>query len=172
MLMFSIVGDLERVTNGFSPRTLGNFFLAAQIVVDSSPGLSIHQCLWTCLQVCGLKRLGCYADHYTPSRCCTRGESEDHTGKQACFETQGRHHQKSKAQVSVTPWKGLTFYKKFLKKIKLWEFFPGKVKIIILHGMTLNQYEVRTHTKSDWNEHLKSWKLRKTQNSSSDGDDL
>ena len=43
--------------------------------------LNLHQCLWTHLQVHGLKRLGCHADHKTVSRCCTRGESGDHTGK-------------------------------------------------------------------------------------------
>ena len=45
---------------------------------------NLHQCWWTCLQVCGLKRFGCHADPYTVSRCCTRGESEDHTSEKAC----------------------------------------------------------------------------------------
>ena len=26
---------------------------------------NLHQCLWTCLQVCGLKRLDCHADLYS-----------------------------------------------------------------------------------------------------------
>ena len=29
-------------------------------------------------------RLSCHADLHTVSRCCNRGESEDHTGKKAC----------------------------------------------------------------------------------------
>ena len=29
-------------------------------------------------------RLGCHANRYTVSRCCTRGESEDHTSGKAC----------------------------------------------------------------------------------------
>ena len=45
------------------------------------PQLDLHQCLWTCLQVCRSKRLGCHANFYTVSRCCTGGESEDHRGK-------------------------------------------------------------------------------------------
>ena len=40
-------------------------------------GLNI-QCVWTCLQVHGLKRLCCHADLYTISKCHNRGESEDH----------------------------------------------------------------------------------------------
>ena len=35
------------------------------------------------VQVRGSKRLGCYADPYTVSRCRTRGESEDHTSEKA-----------------------------------------------------------------------------------------
>ena len=40
----------------------------------------------------------------TANRCYTRGESEDHTDEKArkdppWFETQGRHHQKSKTGV-------------------------------------------------------------------------
>ena len=31
-----------------------------------------------------MKRLGCHADPYTVSRVHTRGESEDHTGKNTC----------------------------------------------------------------------------------------
>ena len=38
---------------------------------------NFHQCSQTCLQVCGSKGLGCHADLYTVSRCCTRGESEE-----------------------------------------------------------------------------------------------
>ena len=57
---------------------------AAQMVMGSSPGPNIHQFLWTCLQVHRSKRLNCNADLYTVSRCHTRGEFEDHTGKKAC----------------------------------------------------------------------------------------
>ena len=46
--------------------------------------LNLHQCLWTCLQVCGSKRLGCHADLYTVNRCCTRDESDDHTSEKTC----------------------------------------------------------------------------------------
>ena len=35
----------------------------------------------SCLHVCGSKRSSCHADPYTVSRCCTRGESEDHTSE-------------------------------------------------------------------------------------------
>ena len=41
-------------------------------------GFKHHQCLWIGLQVCGLKRLHCHADHYTVSRCHHRGESEEY----------------------------------------------------------------------------------------------
>ena len=58
--------------------------LVAQMVVGSSSSPNLHQCLWTYLQVCGSKRLGCHASIYTVSRCCTRGESEDRTGKKTC----------------------------------------------------------------------------------------
>ena len=60
-----------------------NTVLAAQTVMGSSPRPNLHQCLWTCLQVSGSKNLGCHGDLYTVSRCCTRGESEDHTGEKA-----------------------------------------------------------------------------------------
>ena len=46
--------------------------------------LNLHQYLWTSLQVHELKRLGSHADLYTVSRCCTRGDSEDHTSEKAC----------------------------------------------------------------------------------------
>ena len=55
--------------------------LAAQTVMGSSSGLSLHQCLQTCLLVCRAKRLSYHADLHIVSRCCTRGESKDHTGK-------------------------------------------------------------------------------------------
>ena len=38
---------------------------------------NLHQCLQTCLEVHGSKRLGCHADLYTVSRCCTRDESQE-----------------------------------------------------------------------------------------------
>ena len=50
---------------------------AGRMVMGSSPGPNLHQCLWTRLQVCGLKRLGHHADLYTVSRCRPRGESEN-----------------------------------------------------------------------------------------------
>ena len=51
-----------------------------QTVVGLTPNL--QQCLQTCLQICGSKRLGCH-DLNTVSRCCTRGESENCTGEKA-----------------------------------------------------------------------------------------
>ena len=44
---------------------------------ESQFGPNLHQCLQTCLQVHGSKRLDCHADLYTVSRCHTRGESEE-----------------------------------------------------------------------------------------------
>ena len=38
---------------------------------------NLHQCLQTCLQVYGSKRLSCHADPNTVNRCHTRGESEE-----------------------------------------------------------------------------------------------
>ena len=45
--------------------------------------LKLYQCLWTHVQVCGLKRLGHHADICMVSRCHTRGESEDHSSEKA-----------------------------------------------------------------------------------------
>ena len=66
-------------------------------------GSNPHQCLWTHdMQVLGLKRISYHADLCRVSRCCTRGESEDHTGEKACkgstltLKTQGKCHLKSK----------------------------------------------------------------------------
>ena len=83
---------------------------AARTVMGSNP----HQCLWTHdLQVSGWKRLSCYADLYTVSRCRTTGESEDHTsdnlkthkqGNHPGFETQGRHHEKFKTEPNNNDW--------------------------------------------------------------------
>ena len=102
--------------------------LAAQTVVGSSPVPNFHQCLWTRLQVGGSKRLSYHADLYTVSRCHTRDKSEDHKREKACkkgilpfFETQGRHHQKSKIGVSVVPRKGLMSSKNFFKKQIYWK---------------------------------------------------
>ena len=53
--------------------------IAAQMVVGSSPKPPPML-----VQVCGPKRLSCYADLYTVSRCHTRGESEDHTSEKTC----------------------------------------------------------------------------------------
>ena len=38
---------------------------------------NLHQCLWTCLHVCGSKKIACHADLYIVSRCHTRGESQE-----------------------------------------------------------------------------------------------
>ena len=75
----------------------------------SLPKRTGHQCLWTHdLLVRWSKRLRFHADLCTVSRCCSKGESEDHTGEKACkwgihpgFETHGRRHQKSKTRASV-----------------------------------------------------------------------
>ena len=75
------------------------------------------KCLRTCVQVRGLKRLGCHADLYTVSRCHTRGESEDHTSEEARKGIHpGFENQKSKTGVSVAPRKGLMSSKIFLKR--------------------------------------------------------
>ena len=64
--------------------------------------------------------LGSYFRCKTASRCHSRDESEkslhigDITHKQGIhpgFKSQGRHHQKSKTRVSVTPQKGLIYSK-------------------------------------------------------------
>ena len=68
--------------------------------------LNLYQCLWTHLQVCGSKRLGCHADILTVSRCHTRGEFEGHRSEKACkwlhpsFGTQGRRLQVSHQRVT------------------------------------------------------------------------
>ena len=74
---------------------------------------NLYQCLQMHLQVCGSKRLSCHANLYIVNRCHTRSESEAHTSEKVCkrihssFETQGRHHQKSKTWVSVAHTKDL-----------------------------------------------------------------
>ena len=85
------------------------------------------------LQVCGRDQLGSHAGHPEVGRCSTRGESQGicdtytstkcekgrtHSG----FETQRRHHQKSKTGVSVAPQKGLMSYKNFKKKYAVGTF--------------------------------------------------
>ena len=60
-------------------------WLLGPINNETGYGLKLQSFLpWTRLQVCGSKRISCNADLYTVSRCCTRGESEDHTSKKAC----------------------------------------------------------------------------------------
>ena len=74
------------------------------------------------VQVHGLKRLRCHADLCTVSRCHTRGESEDHKvrkyakGIHPGFETQGRHHPKSKTGILVAAQKGLMSSRNVFKK--------------------------------------------------------
>ena len=46
------------------------------VVLRHARGFECHHGLWTYLQVCGSKRFSCHADHYTVSRCHTRGKSE------------------------------------------------------------------------------------------------
>ena len=74
---------------------------------------------WTSTNVCGSKRLGCYAELYTVSRCCTRGESEDHSSEKA--------HKGS--TLALKPMRDVTRgptqryqwpHKKTYKKIDLW----------------------------------------------------
>ena len=68
-----------------------------------------------CMQVHGSKRLSCYADCQETSRCPEANlnnplDAGDKAHKQRShpgFETQGRHHQKSKTGVSVAPQKKL-----------------------------------------------------------------
>ena len=89
-----------------------------------------HKCLWTCLQVYGLKIFSCHAGHQEVSRCCTKGESEESI---ACrlkrmqvrnplgLETQGGHHWKSKTGISVAPQKRIYVLQFFLnmKEVRL-----------------------------------------------------
>ena len=65
---------------------------------------NLNQCLWTCLQVHGTKRLSCHADLYTVSRCRTRAESEDHTSEKACKGS--TLALKSRADVTINPKQG------------------------------------------------------------------
>ena len=89
------------------------------------------------------------------SKCCTRGESEDHTREKACrkgihhgFETQGRHHQKSKTGVLVAPRKGLMQAKKsFLKNSSLPCFLWEKLRIKMLY---LNKTYLHTIIQGFW----------------------
>ena len=68
-------------------------------------GLNPQQCWWTHdLQVCGSKRLDCHADLYIVSRCCTRSESEDHTGEKACKGS--TLALKPRADVTISPKQG------------------------------------------------------------------
>ena len=79
-------------------------------------------------QIRGLEWLNCHVCHQEVSRCCTRGESEDSIacrqwslqvwGIHPFFETQGRHHQKSKTGLLVASQKGLMSSKFFFKKRK------------------------------------------------------
>ena len=53
-------------------------------IITGRTSLNLHQCLWTHLEECGSKRLGCHPDLYTVSKCHTRGQSEDHIRKKTC----------------------------------------------------------------------------------------
>ena len=100
-----------------------NTVLATQMVMGSSPGRNIVQCLWTCLQVCGLKMLGCHADLYTVSKVShqkwiwgSHKQESMQKGIYPVFETQARCHQKSKTwSISGTP-EGLMSSKHFFLK--------------------------------------------------------
>ena len=63
-------------SSGFSLLIVDKVF---QEQFEPPPMLCTHD-----LQVRRLKRFGCHADLYSVSRCCTRGESEDHLVKRAC----------------------------------------------------------------------------------------
>ena len=82
-------------------------------------GSNSHQSLRTHdLQVHESQKLSCHFDLNMVSSCHTRGESAGHYDDEASkrgihpgFQTQGRHHYKSKTRVSVAPQKGLGFLK-------------------------------------------------------------
>ena len=127
--------------------------LTTQMVMGSSLGLNLHQCLLTHLQVCWLKTPSCHADLYTVSKYNTRGESEDHTGEKACkkithpgFEIQGRRHKKSKTR-DISGSTKILMYSIFFKKLiqhmqmvdlkrgaMIWNFIVWKVTLL---GRTL-----------------------------------
>ena len=69
--------------------------------------LNLHQCLRICLQVHGSKRLGCHADllaSVTPEVNLRIAQARKRAKvMHPSYETQGRHHQKSKTGVSVAP---------------------------------------------------------------------
>ena len=76
------------------------------------------------LQVCGLKRLSYYANCQEVSKVAPEVNlgNPQHAGNEACkpgihpgFESQERHHKKSKPGVSVVPQKGLMSSKRNLK---------------------------------------------------------
>ena len=67
---------------------------------------NLHQCLWTHLQVYGLKRLSYHADLYTGSRCCSWGESEDHKGKQESTQKGSTLALKHRADITRSPKQG------------------------------------------------------------------
>ena len=84
-----------------------------------------NACVYMICKYADQKGLAATLTH-TVSRCCTIGESEDHTGEKPHkegiypgFETLDRGHQKSKTGVSVAPQEGLVSFKKFCLKKRL-----------------------------------------------------
>ena len=77
---------------------------------------NIHQCLWTCLQVCGSKRLDCHADLFTVSRCHSRGELHRQEGMKGIHLALKPRADitRSPKRVSLAPQKGLS-KKKFTR---------------------------------------------------------
>ena len=87
-----------------------------------SPRFESHQYLH------GIKRLSWTAGHQEVSRCCTRGEFKESVAHRwgstqvrdpPGFETQGRHHQKSKTGIWEDWPKGLMSSKTFIKNHKI-----------------------------------------------------
>ena len=125
--VFAFTSFIRVSLNNTLPAGVAEWFAApcllrvAQTVVGLSPGPNLHQCLWTHLQVHGLKRLGCHADLYTVSRCRTRGESEDqsekaHKGSALALKPSTDVTQSSKQRYQWPHEKDLSPPKLFLKK--------------------------------------------------------
>ena len=118
--------------------------LIAQTVVGSSPSLNLNQCLWTCLQAHGLKRLSCHADLYTVSRCHTRGESGDHTGEKA--------HKKGSIRADVTQSTKQGYQWSIEKDLYPPKILKIKVTKLSLHGNVFKgcvQHGMRTLVSGD-----------------------
>ena len=81
-----------------------DYHIIPKILVGVSHFCNMHE----------LNSTGCYASYQEVSRCHTRGEkAHKHPG----FETQIRHHQKSKTGISMAPQKKLVSFKFFLKNL-------------------------------------------------------